>query len=54
MDVVLVHQYEATWWQEQIHADEVSAAVALSLAFGGKPSHRSVVSLACDDEQQLV
>lgn len=54
MDVALVHQYEAIWWQEQIHQDEVSAAVALSLAFGGKPSHRSVVSLVADQEEELV
>lgn len=54
MDVVLVHNYEAVWWQEQIHADEISAAIALHLFCGGKAQHRSVVSLAGDSEPELV
>ena len=54
MDVVLIHQYEAVYWQEQIHADEVSAAQALYLFCGGKAKHRSVVSLAGDEGQDLV
>ena len=55
MDVVLVHQYEAVWWQESIHSDEVSAANALHLAFcKTPPKHRSVVSLATPQEDELV
>ncbi len=54
MDVVLVHQYEAIWYQQEIHSDEVSAAMALFLFCGGKPKHRSVVSLAGEEEQELV
>ncbi len=54
MDVVLIHQYEALYWQERIHEDEISAATALYLFCGGKPQHRSVVSLAGDEEQELV
>lgn len=54
MDVVLIHQYEAVYWQEQIHADEVSAAMALFMFCGGKPRHRSVVSLAGEPERELV
>lgn len=54
MDVVLIHQYEAKWYQEQIHADEVSAAMALFMFCGGKPKHRSVVSLAWEERPELV
>lgn len=54
MDVVLVHQYEAIYWQDQIHQDELSASMALYLFCGGKAQHRSVVSLVGDEGHELV
>jgi hypothetical protein len=54
MDVVLVLQYEAMWWQEQIHRDEVSAGFAVPRAFGAKIANRSVVPLVTEQEQELV
>jgi hypothetical protein len=54
MDVVLVAQYEAIYWQNAIHTDEVSAGYAVPRAFGAKIAHRSVVSLAADEGEQLV
>ena len=54
MDIVLVYQYEAIYWQREIHRDEMSAAMALARGFcGDKSPPREVVSIAGASETEL-
>jgi hypothetical protein len=54
MDMILVFQFEAIYWQQKIHEDEISAAIALSMFCGAKPQHRIVVGLADTGERELL
>jgi hypothetical protein len=49
-----VFQFEAIYWQQKIHEDEISAAIALSMFCGAKPQHRIVVGLADTGERELL
>lgn len=54
MDTVLVNQYEAVWWQNHFHEEDISAAVALALFCGQKPVRRYLAGLDSGQEEELV